>query len=260
MPTNLTLLESARMSLRLAAVLLFVGGLRGCLTYEYEHEFWLKVDGSGTVYVTGRPDLWAVFKGVGPATDADGTATRDAVRAVFERSGLRVNRLRLTRRRGRPYVFVSADFDDVNRLSGSPAFPDLALRLTRQGDRLRLEGGWHRPTAADRAATPGPAAADRDGLMAVRFHLPSKIYEHSHAADGVERGNIVGWRQELADAIAGRPLDFAVLMDERSILFSTVALFGTSVVLALLILASAFALVARRGRKGPAAGSGPPVR
>ena len=32
---------------RLAAVLLLAAGLRGCLTYEYEHEFWLRVDGSG---------------------------------------------------------------------------------------------------------------------------------------------------------------------------------------------------------------------
>jgi hypothetical protein len=250
------------MPLRLAAVLLLVGGLRGCLVYEYEHEFWLKVDGSGTVYVTGRPDLWAAFKGLGTAADAEGTATRDVVRAVFERSGLRVNRMRLTHRGGRPYVFVSADFDDVNRLAGSPAFPDLALRFVRQGDRLRLEGGWRRPPASDPATTSDPAAADREGLMAVRFHLPSKIYEHSNASDGVERGNIVGWRQELGDAIAGRPLDFAVLMDERSILFSTVALFATSVLLALLILATAFALVARRGRRGTAAagGSAPPVR
>src|SRR5262245_29122669 len=240
------------MSLRLAAVLLLVGGIRGCVTYEYEHEFWLKVDGSGTVYVTGRPDLWATFKGLGAATDADGTATRDAVRAAFERSGLRVNRMRLTHRGGRLYVFVSADFDDVNRLPGSPAFPDLALRLVRQGDRLRLEGGWHRPATTADAARPDPSAADREGLMAVRFHLPSKIYEHSNAADGVERGNIVGWRQELKDGMEGRPLDFAVLMDERSILFSTVALFGTSVVLALVILAAAFALVARRGRKATA--------
>ena len=33
---------------RLAASLLVVAGLRGCVTYEYEHEFWLRVDGSGT--------------------------------------------------------------------------------------------------------------------------------------------------------------------------------------------------------------------
>src|SRR5262250_515038 len=117
---------------RLVAVVLLATGARACLAYEYEHEFWLRVDGSGTVYVTGRPDLWAAFKGVGADADESGEATRDAARALFERSGLRVNRVLLTHRRGRAYVFVSADFDDVNRLSGSPAFPDLALRLERR--------------------------------------------------------------------------------------------------------------------------------
>ena len=40
---------------RLAVALLLATALRGCLTYEYEHEFWLEVNGSGTVNVTGRP-------------------------------------------------------------------------------------------------------------------------------------------------------------------------------------------------------------
>ena len=34
---------------RLAAALLLVTALRGCLTYEYEHEIWLQVNGSGTL-------------------------------------------------------------------------------------------------------------------------------------------------------------------------------------------------------------------
>ena len=45
---------------RLAAFLLLAAGLRGCVAYEYDHEFWLKVDGSGSVYVTGRPELLAM--------------------------------------------------------------------------------------------------------------------------------------------------------------------------------------------------------
>jgi len=47
---------------RLAAALLLATALRGCLTYEYEHEIWLQVNGSGTVNVTGRPALWTAFK------------------------------------------------------------------------------------------------------------------------------------------------------------------------------------------------------
>ena len=92
---------------RLAVALLLVGSLHGCLTYEYEHEFWLRVDGSGTVNVTGRPALWTAFKGLGSSEGPDGTATRRAARELFERSGLRVKRVTLTRRRGQPYLFGS---------------------------------------------------------------------------------------------------------------------------------------------------------
>ena len=88
--------------LRLGACVLLAAGLRACTVYEYEHEFWLRVDGSGSVSVTGRPELWVAFKGLGRPEDPDGTATREAVRALFERSGLSVNRVTLTRRSGRP--------------------------------------------------------------------------------------------------------------------------------------------------------------
>jgi hypothetical protein len=147
----------------------------------------------------------------------------------------------VTRREGRPYLFVAADFADVNRLAGSPAFPDLSLGLRREGGRLVLEGDWQPPPAA-------AARGSRDGLMAVRFHLPSRVYAHRNAFAGVERGNIVSWRQELAAARAGSRLDFGATMDERSILGSTVLLFGTAIVLALGILGLALWLTARRGR------------
>jgi hypothetical protein len=241
---------------RLAAALLVATTLRGCLTYEYEHEFWLKVDGSGTVNVTGRPALWTAFKGLGRAEDPDGTATKQAVQELFDRSGLRVKRVTLTKRQGHAYLFISADFDDVNRLSYSPAFPDLRVALWRQGGRLRLDGSWQRPLEA-----PDIGARDREGLMAVRFHLPSKVYGHRNAAEGVERGNILGWRQQVASGLDGGRLEFGAEMDERSILFSTVMLFAGAVVLAVILLSVALWAVVRQGRRDlerlPPSGSPP---
>jgi|GEM_PF-1761853 len=234
---------------RLAAALLLAAFLSGCLKYEYEHEFWLRVDGSGAVNVTGRPALWTAFKGLGNPRDPDTTATRDAVRALFERSGLQVKRVTLTRREGRPYLFVSAEFADVNRLNGTPAFPDLRIGLRREQDRLVLEGTWARPKDA-----PDVGARDRDGLMAVRFHLPSKVFGHKNAAEGVERGNILGWRQDVAQGLDGRGLDFGAEMDERSILLSTVVLFASAIVIALLLLGGGLWALVRRGRKDIAAG------
>jgi hypothetical protein len=230
----------------LVALLLAIS-LRGCVAYEFEHEFWLRVDGSGSVNVTARPELWAAMKGLqGPLSDE--SAARAAVRALFQSSGLRVRRVTLTHRAGRPYLFVSADFTDVNRLAGTPAFPDLVLSLRPEGENLRLDGRWSRPSAL-----PDVGLDARDGLMAVRFHLPSKVYSHRNAFAGVERGNIVGWRETVAEGLAGRPLDVGALMDRRSILMSTVGLFAIAIAAALAILASVLWWVVRKGRKAQAA-------
>jgi hypothetical protein len=231
------------MRARWAALLLAAAVTTGCLRYEYEHEFWLRVDGSGQVFVTGRPDLWNAFKGVGRRDDPDGTVTTEAVRELFTRAGLRVRRVTLTHRGGRPYVFVSADFDDIRLLSRTAAFPDLEVRFTPDGDRLRLEGTWRRPPNT------GAVVADPSGLMAVRFHLPSKVYEHRHAADGVERGNIVAWRQDLVAALRGEPLAIGAVMDHRSILWSTVGLFGIAIAAAVALLLAALYWLFRKGRR-----------
>lgn len=230
--------------LRVVSLVFLAALLQGCLVYEYEHEFWLRIDGSGTVYVTGRPGLWTAFKGLGRADAVEATATREAARALFERSGLRVKRVTLTKRDGRDYLFLSADFDDVNKLSGTAAFPDLTIGLRPQDHRLRLEGTWVRPAAAG-----GGGRNQADGLMAVRFHLPAKVYEHKNAAEGVERGNIVAWRQEVALALDGRGLDFGATLDRRSILHSTVGVFALAIALGLGLLVSALYLAFRKGRR-----------
>lgn len=231
------------MLLRLAACVLLAAGIRGCTVYDYEHEFWLRVDGSGSVNVTGRPELWVAFKGLGRSDDPEATATRAAARELFQRSGLSVNSATITRRGGRPYLFVSADFKDVNRLAGSPAFPDFEkLSLGHVGERLDFYGIWKRPPARNEK----PAG---DGLQAVRFHLPSKVHEHKNAADGIERGNIVSWRQDVSQALAGRPLEFGAILGSRSILWSTVGLFALTIVSGLGLLALALFLAFRRGRR-----------
>ena len=229
---------------QLAVALLAAAALRGCASYEYEHEIWLRVDGSGTINVTGRPALWTAFKSLPLDPQGDPDAIKRAARELFERSGLEVKRVTLTTRRGQRYLFVSADFRDVNRISYTPAFPDLRMGLRREAGRLQLDGSWQRPLEA----LPG-GEQDKHGLMAVRFHLPSKVYRHRRAAFGVERGNILGWLQETASAVDGGRLEFGAEMDGRSILSSTVMLFAGAVVLAALLLAVGLWAVVRRGRK-----------
>jgi hypothetical protein len=220
-------------------VLLLASPLGGCLAYEFDQELWLQVDGSGTVHVTGRPELWAAFKGTGdPAA-----LTTDSLRALFERSGLQVREVTRTRRDGRPYLFVSAEFDDVNRLGGSPAFPDLQIGLRRERERLVLEGRW------PLAGAPEPPPARPEELVAIRFHVPSRIHSHRNASQGVERGNIVSWRQGLAPALAGEPLEFGVEMEETSILRDTLLLFLGAGALGLGLVGGALWLLWRRGRR-----------
>lgn len=233
---------------RAVIVSLLVTALRGCVAYDYEQELWLNVDGSGSVNVTARPELWAAMKGIAGAQSADEDAARQAVRAAFESSGLRVRRVTLTHRRGRPYIFVAAEFADVNRLAGTPAFLDLDLSVRPEGDTLRLDGRWSRPPGL-----PTPPMSERDGLMAVRFHLPSKIYSHRNAFAGVERGNIVGWRETVAEGLAGRPLEMGAVMDRRSILLSTVGLFAAAIAAAVALLAGIVWWVVRKGRRSAAA-------
>lgn len=227
---------------RLALVALLAAGIEGCVVYEFEHEFWINVDGSGTVNVTARPELWTAIKGLGSPRRPDETATPESVRELFELSGLEVVRVTLTRRGGRPYLFVSARFDDVNALNGTPAFPDLRIGLRRENGRLVLEGTWARPTEV-----PDVPGLETDGLLAVRFHLPAKVYAHKNAYDGVERGNIVSWRESVAGALTGGRLDFGATMGETSILLSTVLLFAASIVIGVAILLGALWLVRRHG-------------
>jgi hypothetical protein len=230
---------SGRLTLALALPL--AAGLTGCVRYEFDHEFWLDVDGSGSVQVTGRPGLWVAFKGL---RGSDPEAIARAAHAAFERSGLRVRRVRVVRRAGNPYVFLAAEFPDVNALGGSAAFPDLALALRRAGERLRLEGSWARPPDS-----PDPAPGELTGLVAVRFHMPSRVHSHDNAAEGVERGNILTWRTPTQPVVAGRALAFGADLDARSTLWTTVLLFAAAIALALLLLAGTLVAVARRGRR-----------
>jgi hypothetical protein len=231
-----------------AASLFLLLALRGCTTYEFDHEFWLRVDGTGDVSVTGRPELWAEFKGL-RAPLADTKAMGEEARRLFESAGLEVRRVSVTRRGGHPYLFLSARFKDVSKLSGSPAFPDiLGLGMAREPGKLRFYGKWVRPGTAPAAA----AASGIAGLVAVRVHLPAKVFEHRNAVDGLERGNIVSWRETVAESLVGQPLEFGFLIGDRSILLSTVGLFAGAIILGLGLLGLALYMTARRGRKKPA--------
>ena len=213
------------------------------MAYEFEHEFWLKTDGSGSFVVTAPPWVWNAVKNVGDRTSLDATVNEQSVGAIFQSSAISNLRVRKVTRQGRPYITVAADFSDINALPGTRAFPDLEVALRREGERLRLAGVWRRPPVEE-----GRARGDDAGLMAVRFHLPSEIFEHKNAFEGVERGNILSWRQDLHRGLTGSPIDFGATMGSTSVLSATLGLFALAILTGLCVMGAALYFFARRGR------------
>lgn len=220
------------------------------MAYEFEHEFWLRTDGSGSFVITAPPWVWKAVKNVGDPAKLDATVNEQAVAALFENAAVSNTRVKKVTRAGRAYITVAADFSDINALSGTRAFPDLEVALRREGERLRLAGVWRRPAAA------GAAPGDDSGLMAVRFHLPSEIFEHKNAFEGVERGNILSWRQELRRGLSGSPVEFGATMGTKSVLSATLGLFALAILTGLAFMGGVLYLFARRGRR-ERAGSAP---
>lgn len=206
--------------IRAFSALLLAASLHSCVTYEFEHEFWLKTDGSGSFVVTAPPWVWNSVKNVGDSRQVDATVTETTVADLFRNPAFSAVRSTTLNRSGRRFITVSADFTDVNALIGTRAFPDLAIALQREGERLHLFGVWRRPPSS------GTGQGDATGLMAVRFHLPSKIFDHRLASMGVEGGNILSWKQELSAGIAGAPLDFGATLGTTRVLRATPGLFG----------------------------------
>jgi hypothetical protein len=83
----------------------------------------------------------------------------------------------------------------------------------------------------------------------VRFHLPSRVEEHHNAFAGVERGNIVSWRQSVAQGLAGQPLAFGAVMHRQSILMATVALFLEAILAAAAVVSLLLYLTYRKGKR-----------
>jgi hypothetical protein len=212
------------------------------VAYEFEHEFWLRTDGSGSFVITAPPWVWNAVKNVGDPANLDATVNERTVAALFEAAPISNTRVRKVTRDGQAFITVAADFSDLNALAGSRAFPDLEIALRRQGERLRLAGVWRRP------ATGGAAQGNDSGLMAVRFHLPSEIFDHRNAFEGVERGNILSWRQELRGGLSGSPIEFGATMGTTSVLSATLGLFVLAILTGLALMGAVLYSFVRRGR------------
>jgi hypothetical protein len=219
------------------------GGLLG-KEYEYEEQLRLDVDGSARMDLSSSVAALVALRGLdldpNPATDVD----RAKVRQLFAGPGVEVSSVRVSRRDGRRFVHVRLEVEDIRQLSRLAPFSWSTYHLDRRGELLE-----YRQVVGGAAATVmRDAGWTGHEVVAFRMHIPSIIAFHNAPSREVRRGNILEWEQPLVDRLKGVPVDVEVNMEPDSILYTTLLLFGTTIVLA----AAAFGLViwrvARHGR------------
>jgi hypothetical protein len=233
---------------RLAVVLVALMPAAGCRDaiarkYEYEEDVYLRLDGSATVYVNAAVPALVALRDAPLPLDPAARLDRNAVRAFYEGPGASVGSVSLSRREGRRYVHVRLEVDDIRRLSELAPFAWSRYRFIDRG------GLWvfTQEVTAAAGKDVGNVGWQGDELVAVRLHLPSRIPFHNAPSRTVERGNILSYEQPLTARAKGEPLDIEVHMEQDSILFQTLALFGGMAVLALTVLGLFIWRISKKG-------------
>jgi len=202
--------------------------------YEYEEDVYLALDGTATVYVNSSIAALNALRGTtldaNPATRVD----TDAVRAYYTTADTQVVRVSPFRRNNRRFVSVRMAVDDIRRLGATAPFAWSTYQFGQSDDQFI----YLQKVGAAGGTIAGNQGWNGRELVAFRLHLPSKIrYHNTHGVES--RGNILAWEQPLADRLRGAPLTIEARMDTRSILYTTLWLFGMTFV----AVAAAFAAV-----------------
>jgi|SRR5690348_3057999 len=221
--------------------------------YEYEEELYLSLDGSATLNVNASVPALVALRGFDLPVDPRARIDRGALRALFAGPGVTVTRVSLSRRNRRRFVHVGLDVADVRQLSRVAPFAWSRYRFNRRGDLMEFTQVVGK--AADKPV--GHVGWTGDELVAFRMHVPSRIPYHNATDHTVHRGNILEWQQPLADRIRGVPLDLDVEMEPKSILYSTLLLFGATIVAAALTFVVILWWVVKRGGRGSQPGQLP---
>jgi hypothetical protein len=250
------------------AVLATLGALLGLRSpmlhqYEYQEDVYVGLDASATVYVSASLPALVALHGFDLPTSPSALVDRTSVRRQFAGPGVTVGSMSLWRRHGRRFVTVRLDVRDIRRLPASRAFANDTFEFGRAGAGFRLAerlGPW--PTR------PIPEIGwDGSEMVGFRWHIPSRIEVHNTRAEDFLRGNILVWEQPLAARLAGTPLEMKVRMEGRTILYSALWLFATSVASAVVVVGLVVWWIMTRGRgtgragrqDAPARGHAPPV-
>jgi hypothetical protein len=244
----LSMRSSPRLLLPLLAACSILGsactsGLLGP-EYEYEEELRLGVDGSARMDLSSSVAALVALRGFELDTDPLVDVDRSKVRAMFAGPGVDVRSVRVSRRNGRRFVHVRIDVNDIRQLSRLAPFSWSTYQFGRRGDVLE-----YKQVVGSAAAKPvGEVGWNGNEIVAFRMHIPSVIAFHNAPSREVQRGNILEWEQPLAERLKGVPVSVEVNMEPDSILYSTLLLFGTTIVLAAVAFGLVIWRVARHGR------------
>ena len=211
--------------------------------FEYEEELYLQLDGSATAYVNASIPALVALRGADLNVDPRSRPQRERLRTLFSAPGARVTTPTFSRRDGRRFVHVRIDVEDVRQLARIAPFAWSTYRFERQGDILVYTQHVGKAALKD----VGRVGWTGDEMVSFKMHLPSEI-PFNNSPKPVQRGNILQWEQPLADRLVGAPLDIEAHLEAESILYTTLMLFGGTIVAAALTFAMIIWWVARRGR------------
>jgi hypothetical protein len=217
--------------------------------YEYEEEIYLALDGSATLNLNASVPALVALRGVDLPINPHERLDRQRVRALFTRPGSDVT-LSLSRRDRRRFVHVSVKVNDVGQLAAIPPFAWSTYRFERDADRI----DYRQVVGPPQTREVGDVGWNGTEMVAFRMHLPSEILSENSDED-VLRGNILAWEQPLAARLRGEPIEMRVQMAPESILYTTLLLFGASIVAAAVAFAAFLWWIARRGRQSTVAES-----
>jgi hypothetical protein len=220
--------------------------------YEYEEELYLALDGSAALYVNASVPALVALRGVELDVDPGARLDRQRVRAIFEGPNVEVSRVSTSRRAGRRFVHVRVDADSLADVQRLAPFAWSKYSMGARGEVIE----FHQTVGAPAQKPVGDVGWTGAELVAFRMHLPSRIPYHNAPSREVQRGNILEWEQPLAERLKGAPLDIQVHLETRSILHSTLLLFGSTILAAAIAFGVVLWLIARKGRAVAASGSG----
>lgn len=214
--------------------------------FEYEEEIVLSLDGRASVFVNTSVAALNALRGASFPTAPSVNIDRDAIRSWFSTPVSRVTRRPgLSRRRGRRFLHVRLEVDDVTRLAEAAPFAWSAYRLAREGDVFV----FRQMVGASAAKEVGDVGWDGSEGVAFRLHVPSAVVYHNAGANNLKRGNILVWEQPLAERLRGEPLALEARIESRSILSRTLLLFAASIAAVALTFATVLWWVVRKGRR-----------